>query len=424
MRLKDYFFRWVVAVYALYLFFNKGISYSFLSEITWLFGIVLVIRERNRFEIVWDKRVKILSLLVVLNFLWMLRGMLQYPPLDVIRDSFIFNYSFLIVIPFLYLERLQEFTNKIFSLYAWLPLVATLSFLLTLLVPSVMQWELFGKIPLFEYKRGDLGVQLLNCAVLMLSGKIKLEPRWQLLNIILIGYLFLVVATLNRGGMLSFLVGGMLFAYLNRNTAALQQYRFLLRYVPLLLVLIAGLYAITRIEDTVQGRNSGFGQIGQNVTSIVNRDVEGALSGNIVWRLAWWGTILDYTMAGPYFLQGKGLGINLAIDDGIPLEEDGEKALLRSPHNFHLTILARYGVPVFLLWLFFMATLFSPLFKKDPDAAAPVDAKIFLPIFLAMLINATFDVALEGPMSAFPFWLLIGIYLATDYRRSYLSQGS
>jgi O-antigen ligase len=424
MRLKDYFFRWVVAVYALYLFFNKGISYTFLSEVTLLTGIFLVIRERKTFEIVWDKRVKILSLLVVLNFLWMLRGMLQYPPLDVIRDSFIFNYSFLIVIPFLYLERLQEFTNKIFSLYAWLPLVATLSFLLTLLVPSVMQWELFGKIPLFEYKRGDLGVQLLICAVLMLSGKIKLEPRWQLLNIILIGYLFLVVATLNRGGMLSFLVGGALFVYLNRHTASLQQYRFSLRFFPLLLVLVAGMYAVTNIEDTVQGRNSGFGQIGQNVTSIVNRDVEGALSGNIVWRLAWWGTILDYTMAGPYFLQGKGLGINLAIDDGIPLQEDGERALLRSPHNFHLTILARYGVPVFLLWLFFIATLFSPLFKKGPDAAAPVDAKIFLPIFLAMLINATFDVALEGPMSAFPFWLLIGIYLATDYRRSYLSQGS
>jgi hypothetical protein len=424
MRLRDYYFKWVVAVYALYLFFNKGISYSFLSEITWLFGIVLVIRERNRFEMVWDRRVKILALLLILTFLWVLKGLLQYPPLDVIRDSFIFNYSFLIVIPFLYLERLQEFTNKIFSLYAWLPLVATLSFLLTLLVPSVMQWELFGKIPLFEYKRGDLGVQLLICAVLMLSGKIKLEPRWQILNYILIGYLFLVVATLNRGGMLSFLVGGALFVYLNRHTASLQQYRFSLRYVPLLLVLIAGLYAITRIEDTVQGRNSGFGQIGQNVASIVDRDVEGALSGNIVWRLAWWGTILDYTMAGPYFLQGKGLGINLAIDDGIPLEEDGEKALLRSPHNFHLTILARYGVPVFLLWLFFMATLFSPLFKKGPDAAAPVDAKIFLPIFLAMLINATFDVALEGPMSAFPFWLLIGIYLATDYRRSYLSQGS
>lgn len=424
MRLKDYYFRWVIAVYALYLFFNKGISYTFLSEVTLLAGIFLVIRERKTFEIVWDKRVKILSLLVVLNFLWMLRGMLQYPPLDVIRDSFIFNYSFLILIPFLYLPRLQEFAEKIFTLYAWLPLVASVSFLLTLLFPSVMQWELFGKIPLFEYKRGDLGVQLLVCAVLMLSGKIKLEPRWQILNYVLIGYLFLVVATLNRGGMLSFLVGGALFVYLNRHTASLQQYRFSLRYVPLLLVLIAGLYAITRIEDTVQGRNSGFGQIGQNVASIVDRDVEGALSGNIIWRLAWWGTILDYTIAGPYFLQGKGLGINLAIDDGIPLEEDGERALLRSPHNFHLTILARYGVPVFLCWILFVAALFRPLFKKGPDEFAPVDAKIFLPIFLAMLINATFDVALEGPMSAFPFWLLIGIYLATDYRRSYLSQGS
>jgi hypothetical protein len=223
--------------------------------------------------------------------------------------------------------------------------------------------------------------------------------------------------------MVAFLLGGWLFVHLSKKTAALPSLRPYLRYVPLVLFLSAALYAFTDLEDTVQGRNAGFDQLKKNVVSIVDRDVEGSLSGNIIWRLAWWGTILDYTLAGPYFFQGKGLGINLALDDGVALEEDADRAVLRSPHNFHLTILARYGVPIFCAWLFFLAALFAPLFKKGALEHASEDLKIFLPFFLATLINATFDVALEGPMSAFPFWLLIGIYLATDHRRSYIPQG-
>jgi len=424
MKAKDYFFGWLIVVYALYLFFNKGISYGYFSEATLLMGLLLLWRERRSIELLWDRRVKLLALLVGLNFLWMLRGFLQYPALDVIRDSFIFNYAFLIIIPFLYADRLHELTSRIFRLYAWFPIVATVSFLITLFFPEVMQWEFFGQIPLFEYKRGDLGVHLLLCSLLMLSGTLKLEPRWQALNYVLILYLFLVVATLNRGGMVAFIVGSWLFIHLGKKTGSLPSLRPYLRYVPLVLLIAAVLYAITGLEDTVQGRNTGFGQLKKNIVSIVDRDVEGSLSGNIIWRLAWWGTIIDYTLAGPYFLQGKGLGINLAVDDGIPIEEDGDRALLRSPHNFHLTILARYGVPVFCIWILFLVSLFGLLFKGGALENSTQEAKIFIPFFLATLINATFDVALEGPMSAFPFWLLIGIYLATDHRRSYLSQGS
>jgi len=423
MKAKDYFFKWLVVVYALYLFFNKGISYGYFSEATLLIGLLLIWRERKTIEISWDRRTKWLAVLIGFNFLWMLRGFLSYPFLDVIRDSFIFNYAFLLLIPFLYPDRLQELRTKIVTFYAWFPIVISVCFLFTLWFPALVQWQLFGNIPLLEYKRGDLGVHLLLCAILMLSGTLKLEPRWQAINYVLILYLFLVVATLNRGGMVAFLLGGWLFVHLAKKTAALPSLRPYLRYVPLVLLFSAALYAFTDLEDTVQGRNAGFDQLKKNVVSIVDREVEGSLSGNIIWRLAWWGTILDYTLAGPYFLQGKGLGINLALDDGVALEEDADRAVLRSPHNFHLTILARYGVPIFCAWLLFLAALFAPLFKKGALEHASEDLKIFLPFFLATLINATFDVALEGPMSAFPFWLLIGIYLATDHRRSYIPQG-
>ena len=50
-------------------------------------------------------------------------------------------------------------------------------------------------------------------------------------------------------------------------------------------------------------------------------------------------------MIGPYKWTGKGYGINLADDDGYQI--DGS---LRSPHNGHMTILARSGLPGITLW--------------------------------------------------------------------------
>jgi hypothetical protein len=74
-----------------------------------------------------------------------------------------------------------------------------------------------------------------------------------------------------------------------------------------------------------------------------------ALDGSRHWREEWWNTIIDYTVFGSYFWTGKGYGINLADDDGFQVLDETEP--LRSPHNSHLTFLARSGVPGFLLWI-------------------------------------------------------------------------
>ena len=139
--------------------------------------------------------------------------------------------------------------------------------------------------------------------------------------------------------------------------------------------------------------------------------VEGSLSGNIVWRLAWWGKIIDYTFAGPYFFSGKGLGINIAQDDGIPADESTDRTPLRAPHNFHLDILARYGVPIFLIWIAFLIFLFRAQRVASPTATKE-ETFFYSACLVAFLINASFDVALEGPMSAFPFWIWVGLSLA------------
>ena len=222
------------------------------------------------------------------------------------------------------------------------------------------------------------------------------------------------MGTFNRGGAVAFLAGMGLYSWFSRKTSAFINWKPFLRFIPLLLLIAIPLYSLTKVEDKIQGRNTGLEQLQKNFTSIVGGDVGGSLSGNIVWRLAWWGKIIDYTFAGPYFFTGKGSGINLAMDDGIPADESTDRTPLRAPHNFHLDILARYGVPIFLIWLAFLFYLFRAQLVTTPTATNE-ETFFYSACLIAFLINASFDVALEGPMSAFPFWIWVGLSLARQH---------
>ena len=94
------------------------------------------------------------------------------------------------------------------------------------------------------------------------------------------------------------------------------------------------------------GREISVNQIVDNVQSVFFSTEEDTLAGTIDWRLQWWTGIINDTFHGKNFWSGSGFGNNLAkmfgIDDGTPN---------RSPHNGHLTILAREGVPGFVMWM-------------------------------------------------------------------------
>jgi uncharacterized membrane protein len=72
--------------------------------------------------------------------------------------------------------------------------------------------------------------------------------------------------------------------------------------------------------------------------------------------------------------------------------------------------MARFGVLVFLIWFYFLVQLLKPLFKKQLEGRRLLIACVLL----AFLLNAGFDVFLEGPMGAFPFWTWLGLYLVSE----------
>ena len=403
---KNLYLRAYLLVMTLYVFLNKGVAYIYLVEALWLFGILLLLMDRKKVELIWNKTTKLILFFIVISCIYILRGFAKYDMIDLIRDSFIFQYGWFVFILFLFKDKLEQVWESLFFIYKWFPFVALLNFILQYFVPFFETVAPFGGIPILLYKNGDMGVQLLISTLLLLYTFEKKPLKWRVLLSLVIALDFLILASYSRSGIVSFLVSMLCFIYFNKDIQLQSRVRLLLKYLPIILLIVTPIYINIKVTENFQGRSVGFEQIKNNFSSIVGGTTDATSEDNVVWRLVWWAKILDYSFSAPNFFIGKGLGMSLATDDDIiTLDEN-----LRSPHNFHLNIMARFGVLLFLIWTYFLIQVLKPLFKKEL-----IGKRLLIGcILLAFLINASFDVFLEGPMGAFPFWTWVGLYLLSE----------
>jgi hypothetical protein len=187
--------------------------------------------------------------------------------------------------------------------------------------------------------------------------------------------------------------------------------------IPIGLRLLATTYLLEtsfssyREAQTSTERQVSSVQLVENAASILGRSGEQTESTK-AWREKWWNIIVDNTVRGPYFWTGRGFGVNLGFEDGFGNPHNERP--LRSPHNGHITILARAGIPGAALWGVFLAAWFGTLLHTMLLARRRGQAEwagllLFVACYAAScVINATFDVALEAPMQGIWFWCLIG----------------
>lgn len=391
-------------VFALYVYLGKGIAYGYFAEIILVLGFLLLIKERDKINLLYGKSVYILYILLFVNLFYIIRGTIQYGVLDTIRDSFMFNYIFYSFLLLLFYKELPSFFKSILTIYKFYPIVLFVLYIASF--NNLMgSFSLFGSIHLLFFKFGDISVHLFAAFIFQISGLNKFKRPYDILNLALIFLLFSVASSYSRGGMLSFLIGFFVFYRFIKSVILKNQLRQYLKYLPLLLLVSYIFLSKFKVSENFQGRTVGVEQVATNFTSIFSISDEGGLNDNKLWRILWWGQIIDYTFNGPYFLYGKGLGVNLAEDDQILTTDlEGE---LRSPHNFNLTILARYGVIFFFLWLIW---IFIQV-KRIRNANLSNLQLVLIVLQIAFLFNASFDVFLEGPMGAFPFWVFVGFDL-------------
>jgi hypothetical protein len=339
--------------------------------------------------------------------------------IDALRDSVTIIYgAFAFIVIGLILEKPQRIDQAIhgFRLLAMVAIpVAPFFYVLTRsggfgIVPT---WP--NGIQLIDLRPGEMAVHLAGAAVLTLLGFRRATPLWILFFLAGVA----MVTAQSRGGALAIGVPVLIAVIVS---GRIQQ---LTKFLAAAAVVFALAYAVD-LEFKVPGavesgaRPISIRQMTDNVISLFDRTGAADLEANKKFRLNWWQSIINYTVYGQYFWTGKGFGMNLAETDGFVVGREYGGPLLRSPHNGHMTILARTGVPGLGLWLAFLSAWFLSM------AATIVKAKwrgddawanllLFVSCYaIAIIIDATFDVALEGPMIGIWFWCLIGFGLSSS----------
>jgi hypothetical protein len=372
-----------------------------MAEVLLVFGILILFINRKQFEIGLDRKQILIGIFIIISFLFIITGVFQYSILNVLRDSLAFQYAWFAFIIYFLKNEYDFIWQKLILIYKWIPLVLFLNFFLFyfvfLYLPPI---NIFGNQNIIIYKNGDKSVHLLISTILMFLFSEKYSRIWLIANTVLIVINFLILLAFTRSGSVAYILALFSFFFFSKEKILNESLRKLLKYVPVILVIGMGLFVAIDIQGDAQGRTISLSQITDNFSSIVSTNIDGNLAENKVWRLIWWAKLVNESFTLQHFFVGKGLGMSLAGNDILNTDDN-----LRSPHNFHLTILARFGYFVFLTWIIWLVSLFKPLFTRKLAGKTLAITSILL----AFIINGSFDVFFEGPMGAFPFWTFVGL---------------
>lgn len=409
-----------------YTFLGRSVAYLgappvFVGEIMLGFGLVAALASGSRALLELARSP--VAWLIAVWALWGISGTLphvgQYGT-DALRDAVLWGYGAFALTVAACLVSTRALETIVEKYRTWMVMLALWPML------SVTKDALVGPgppfmpgtgIPLLSAKPGDLGVHLTGVAVLALVLR-RADRGWAFWAVWLVS--LAMVAAVSRGGFLAVVAAFAVVSTLDPSRLG--------RRVAIGATVLAAAAAVTitlavaldtepQVAMTTRERTLSPRQLVENLLSITGRQSAGDLSDTRSWRLEWWENIVDYTIFGRYFWTGKGFGVNLADDDGFQVASPDE-APLRSPHNVFMTVLARMGVPgaaLFgLLLASFAATLVRGYWQAQKAGAldwAGLNLWI-LAYWVAFIVNASFDVALEGPQAGIPFWCLVGLGIA------------
>ena len=353
------------------------------------------------------------SVLLLIAMAWVTLRTLPYAPLygfNALRDSVIVMYgTFAFIVIALLLENGRRVASALHYYSKFVAVFIPAS-------PIMFALAYYPEGALRFVRPGEVAVHMAGATMFALAGFRRLSP---LALIALVAGLLMSIS-MSRGALLAYVVPVVL------GTLLLGKARELIMVMVAGLLIVATAYGIeTAFTDLqIAQRNSvdrtlSVRQIVENATSIFSQSSNQTESTK-TWRLDWWNIIIDDTFFGPHFWTGRGFGLNLADADGFWDGDNPDAPPLRSPHNAHMTMLARGGIPGIALWgavsLSWFVMMANAMLKAR-RYKQPVWANMFLVVMcyvLAILINASFDVALEGPMQGVWFWCLIGFGIGSS----------
>jgi hypothetical protein len=410
-----------------YAFLGRGFAYLgfppvfvgelvlFLGLLTWaLTGSARIFESR----LSW-----LLLLLMAIGALGTVRWISTYG-MDALRDGALWGYGLFALLAGTFLLRGDNRILRVVQIYSkWLPWflvwVPIAVIVYTLWPEAVPRWER-SNVPLLNPKGGDIAVHLSGAMAFLSLGLYRLYGtkkkgravlvEWWLWSLLIVGSVTILTG---RAALLTIVSTALLLWVVRPSKHWLKPV-----VIGVLAIIIAmALEAEFRAEE--RPRSVSPQALVQTFESIFRETGVDHHDGSRRWRLEWWGDIWKYTVRGEHFWAGKGYGVNLADDDGYQVYGVSHgQVVLRSPHNSHLTFLARSGVPGFTVWIALQSLFAVALIRAYQRARrhgredlARLNVWV-LAYWWAFMVNAGFDVFLEGPQGGIFFWSLLGLGLA------------
>ncbi|MCA6122019.1 O-antigen ligase family protein [Bradyrhizobium sp. WSM 1704] len=399
-----------------YALLGKGFAYLglppiFIGEISLFLGLLVLLRTGCLVATLTT----LPALALVTAMLWVLLRTLPFIEtygFDALRDSVVLMYG---GFAFIVIALLLDDGNRINSILRYYGtfvriFIPTIPFIYAFhryMGEQIPRWP-GSDVPILQ-SSGEVTTHLAGAAVFALVGFSRMSP----LAIVILSATAVMASAASRGGMLAFVVP-VVFAAL-----VLGKVRTLAAVLVAGLMIFGAAFSVetavteARVARSTEERSLSTRQFVDNVASLVTRSGEDT-EGTKTWRLEWWTIIVNDTVFGSNFWTGRGFGLNLADADGFQHRKDPNSPPLRSPHSVHMTILARAGVPGLALWALFIAAWSAALAVASRAARRSGEQAwsglfIFIGCYAAsFVINASFDVAIEGPVQGIWFWCLIG----------------
>jgi hypothetical protein len=407
-----------------YAMLGKGFAYLFLGEVILFLGVLVFLRSRRFGALFNDPCLFIWTLFGLLGVVRTLPYLSTYG-FDAVRDAVLWGYGLVALLVSAFIDTtirisrtLNAYRRFLFWYLPMLPVLVYASVALRDYLP-VIPWS--DQSTILLVKAGDAGVHLCGAALFALLF-VRRETRGWRRQVSLPGILAfvgwsassLIVLIVSRGGFAAMMIPILLVSiWMPRRVGWKVAIAGVFTSTLALLILTSNVVTIH-----VKGRDFTARDVIELVTATASgSDKAAGHEGTLEWRLSWWTKIIDDTVYGPHFWTGQGFGINLAaINDPKSLSDD--EAGLRSPHNVTMTVLARMGIPGLVLWIALNGIFAIRLLRCHLAANRRREefwSRLYLWIFcywLAALINATFDVYLEGPQGGILFWSLMGLGIA------------
>jgi hypothetical protein len=414
----------LIVAMAGYLFFDRAFAWihvpgtpAFVGELVIGYGILTMFAVHPRLSVAFGLTSSFKALVAYMAWgsLLLVMAIPTYG-LDAVRDAALWYYGIIAIFIFVLawsrptrvVRWLELFGKAIPYMLIWFPVAVILDSVFRDRVPHIPD----SFIPVTAHRVGNMAVMAAAGVgfLWLVDRDSEMYSERQRVGLTALGTIVIVFAGMkNRGGFLAAAAAlAIAMVFMRRKRSEIT----IIMIGAVVTLLTIGLLGNVKIGLFGDDREVSVEQLLQNISSIVDSSSGGKRQEEtITWRLQIWTRVLD-EVSTDFPLTGFGPGPDLGEHFGI--SGDGDVPL-RNPHNSHVGVLARSGfvgvtlwVVIWLVWAAELLNTRRRLLARWRRREAGVVVWLIVTC-VAILTNAIFDPALEGPQVAWWLWGALGL---------------